>query len=94
MSQRADPRPQQEVGEISGLAHWLTEETGYVQIMGTKPQTLSFGLTDSPAGLASWIVEKWRSWSDCGGDVNAHFGRDTLLTNVHGPAPAHPEVMK
>ena len=64
------------------LAHWLTEETGYVQIMGTKPQTLSFGLTDSPAGLASWIVEKWRSWSDCKGDVDAHFGRDTLLTNI------------
>ena len=50
--------------------------------MGTKPQTLSFGLTDSPPGLAWWIVEKWRSWSDCGGDVDAHFGRDTLLTNI------------
>lgn len=64
------------------LAHWLTEETGYVQIMGTKPQTLSFGLSDSPAGLASWIIEKWRSWSDCRGDVDAHFGRDVLLTNI------------
>ena len=50
--------------------------------MGTKPQTLSFGLTDSPVGLASWIMEKWRSWSDCGGEVDACFGRDTLLTNI------------
>lgn len=64
------------------LKNWLTEETGYVQIMGTKPQTLSFGLTDSPAGLAAWIIEKWRSWSDCGGDVDHYFGRDTLLTNI------------
>lgn len=46
------------------LAHWLKEETGYQQIQGTKPQTLAFGLTDSPAGLAAWIAEKFRSWSD------------------------------
>ncbi len=71
-----------EVRYQSQLSHWLTEESGYAQIMGTKPQTLSFGLTDSPVGLASWIMEKWRSWSDCGGDVDACFGRDTLLTNI------------
>jgi pimeloyl-ACP methyl ester carboxylesterase len=45
------------------LAHWLKEETGYQQIQGTKPQTMAFGLTDSPAGLAAWIAEKFRSWS-------------------------------
>ena len=49
------------------LAHWLREETGYQQIQGTKPQTLAFALTDSPAGLAAWIAEKFRSWSDCDG---------------------------
>jgi microsomal epoxide hydrolase len=64
------------------LAHWLKEETGYAQIMGTKPQTLAYALTDSPAGLAAWIVEKFRSWSDCDGDVDRHFGRDVLLTNI------------
>jgi pimeloyl-ACP methyl ester carboxylesterase len=64
------------------LEHWRAEETGYSLIMGTKPQTLSYGLTDSPAGLAAWIVEKFRNWSDCGGDVDSHFGRDVLLTNV------------
>ena len=49
------------------MAFWVREETGYQAIQGTKPQTLAFGLTDSPAGLAAWIVEKFRSWSDCGG---------------------------
>ncbi|MGH7279154.1 MAG: epoxide hydrolase family protein [Candidatus Rokuibacteriota bacterium] len=64
------------------LAHWQREERGYQWIQGTKPQTLAYGLTDSPAGLAAWIVEKFRTWSDCGGDVERRFGKDTLLTNV------------
>ena len=64
------------------LQQWLREETAYQQIQGTKPQTLSFGLTDSPAGLAAWIVEKFRTWSDCGGDVECRFSKDVLLTNV------------
>ena len=55
--------------------HWLKEETGYQWIQGTRPQTLAFGLTDSPAGLAAWIVEKFRAWSDCGGDVESVFTR-------------------
>jgi pimeloyl-ACP methyl ester carboxylesterase len=64
------------------MAVWLREETGYSTIQGTKPQTLAFGLTDSPAGLAAWIVEKFRTWSDCGGDVESVFTRDQLLANV------------
>jgi pimeloyl-ACP methyl ester carboxylesterase len=64
------------------LANWLREETGYMQIQSTKPQTLAYGLSDSPAGLAAWIVEKFRTWSDCGGDVERRFSKDTLLTNV------------
>jgi pimeloyl-ACP methyl ester carboxylesterase len=64
------------------VALWLREETGYSTIQGTKPQTLAFGLTDSPAGLAAWIVEKFRTWSDCGGDVESVFTRDQLLANV------------
>ena len=48
----------------------------------TKPQTLAFGLTDSPVGLAAWIVEKLRAWSDCGGDVEGAFSKDEILTNV------------
>ncbi len=55
---------------------------GYSHLQGTRPQTLSYGLTDSPVGLAAWIVEKWRSWSDCGGDLTRRFSADQLLTTV------------
>jgi pimeloyl-ACP methyl ester carboxylesterase len=64
------------------LDRWLKEECGYSWIMGTKPQTLAYALTDSPVGLAAWIIEKFRSWSDCNGDLDAHFSRDVLLTNI------------
>jgi microsomal epoxide hydrolase len=64
------------------LAHWQREETGYQWIQGTRPQTLAYGLTDSPVGLAAWIVEKFRAWSDCGGDVERRFTKDVLLTNI------------
>ena len=64
------------------LAHWLKEETGYQQIQGTKPQTLSFALTDSPAGLAAWIAEKFRSWSDCDGVPENAISRDRMLANI------------
>ena len=58
------------------------EETGYQRIQGTRPQTLTYALTDSPAGLAAWIVEKFRAWSDCHGDLESSFTKDELLTNV------------
>jgi len=48
----------------------------------TKPQTAAFALTDSPVGLAAWIVEKLRAWSDCGGDIERAFTRDEVLTNL------------
>ena len=64
------------------LDHWLREETGYSGIQGTKPQTLAYGLTDSPVGLAAWIVEKFRTWSDSDGDVERSFSKDDLLTNI------------
>jgi len=67
---------------LADLAAWLKEETGYQWIQGTRPQTLAFGLSDSPAGLAAWIVEKFRAWSDCGGDVESVFARDHLLANI------------
>ena len=67
---------------LEELNRFIKEEIGYQWIQGTKPQTLSYGLTDSPAGLAAWIVEKFYAWSDCRGDLNAYFGRDTILTNI------------
>ena len=57
-------------------------ETGYSEIQGTKPQTLGYGLNDSPAGQAAWIVEKFRTWCDCNGDPETIFTRDELLTNI------------
>jgi pimeloyl-ACP methyl ester carboxylesterase len=59
---------------------WAAVERGYSSIQSTKPQTVGIGLNDSPAGLAAWILEKWRSWTDSGGDLDARFGRDFLLT--------------
>jgi microsomal epoxide hydrolase len=67
---------------LEQLDHWLREETGYQAIQGTKPQTLAYGLTDSPVGLAAWIAEKFRTWSDCGGEIERVIDRDALLTNV------------
>ena len=71
--------------EFPGLLeaqHFQKEETGYQRIQATKPQTLAYALNDSPAGLAAWIVEKFRTWSDCGGDVERRFTKDELLTNI------------
>ncbi len=58
----------------------LQDEGGYAAIQATRPQTLAYGLNDSTAGLAAWIVEKFRKWSDSGGDVERRFSRDELLT--------------
>ncbi|MDM0002938.1 epoxide hydrolase [Variovorax sp. J22P240] len=64
------------------LKRWLSEETGYSTQQGTRPQTLAFALTDSPVGLAAWIVEKMRAWSDCNGDIESAFSKDEILANV------------
>jgi pimeloyl-ACP methyl ester carboxylesterase len=62
-------------------AFWQAEY-GYKAIQSTKPQTLGYGLNDSPAGLAAWILEKWRSWADSAGNLDQRFSRDFLLTTV------------
>ena len=71
-----------EQAHIDQRAKWQQDEGGYNHIQGTKPQTLSYGLNDSPAGVAAWIVEKYRTWSDCGGDVESSYTKDELLTIV------------
>jgi pimeloyl-ACP methyl ester carboxylesterase len=73
---------QAEVVDLMAARQFLRDETGYQRIQGTKPQTLAYALNDSPAGLAAWIVEKFRTWSDCDGDVERRFTKDELLTNV------------
>ena len=57
-------------------------ERGYFLEQSTKPQTIGYALDDSPAGLAAWIVEKFRSWSDVNGNVEQKFTKDELLTNI------------
>ena len=67
---------------LQSAAAWGAAEGAYAAMHRTKPQTAAFGLTDSPAGLAAWIVEKLRAWSDCDGDVERRFTKDEILTNV------------
>ncbi|GJD51425.1 Haloalkane dehalogenase [Methylobacterium crusticola] len=76
-----DPTPE-EAAHYERVAAWLKEETGYQWIQGTRPQTLAFALTDSPAGLAAWLVEKFRAWSDCGGEIETAISRDRMLANI------------
>ena len=57
-------------------------ERGYFLEQSTKPQTIGYALDDSPAGLAAWIVEKFRAWSDVNGNVEQKFTKDELLTNI------------
>jgi microsomal epoxide hydrolase len=60
----------------------LADHKGYVAIQGTRPLTLAYGLNDSPAGLAAWIIDKYWAWSDHGGDLENSFTKDELLTTV------------
>ncbi|WP_454048747.1 epoxide hydrolase family protein [Cellulomonas sp. Marseille-Q8402] len=77
----ADLTPEERQWLADGAA-WLAAEGAYGAIHRTRPQTAAVGLTDSPAGLASWIVEKLRAWSDCGGDLARSFTRDEILALV------------
>ncbi len=74
--------PEWELKRHRERADWWRGENAYGNIQGTKPLTLAYGLNDSPAGLAAWIVEKFRAWSDCDGDVGSRFTKDQLLTNI------------
>jgi pimeloyl-ACP methyl ester carboxylesterase len=61
---------------------WFFSEGAFNMIQSTKPQTLGYALNDSPVGLASWILEKFNSWSDTGGNIENSFSKDELLTNI------------
>lgn len=76
-----DPTPEEQA-YFDELTVFLKEETGYQWIQGTRPQTLAYALTDSPAGLAGWIAEKFQRWSDCGGDPEAAIPLDLMLANI------------
>lgn len=63
-------------------SQWMEEEGGYSHVQATKPDVLGAALNDSPLGLAAWLVDKFRSWSDCSGDIEARFTHDELLSTV------------
>lgn len=64
------------------LEAFRNNEMGYQWIQGTKPQTLAYALTDSPAGLAAWIFEKFHAWTDCKADPREALSLDTMLANI------------
>jgi pimeloyl-ACP methyl ester carboxylesterase len=78
----AAPLSSTEQAYVDHLDRWDETERGYSAIQSTRPQTLGYALADSPVGLAAWLLEKWRAWSDSRGDVDALFGRDFLLTTI------------
>jgi microsomal epoxide hydrolase len=77
----ANPTPKEKVF-LDELSLFLKEETGYQWIQGTKPTTLALALTDSPAGLAAWLVEKFRTWTDCDGNPETALTRDEMLVAI------------
>ena len=73
---------EREIAEQVWKREYDARESGYQAIQGTKPQSLAYGLTDSPAGLAAWVVEKFKTWSDCGDDIESSYSKDQLLENI------------
>lgn len=76
------PLTMREQNYLREKAEWVALEGGYAHMHATKPQTLAASLNDSPAGLAAWIGEKFRAWSDCDGVIERRFSKDELLTNL------------
>lgn len=67
---------------LDRLERFDAEDQGYSEMQSTRPDTVAAALIDSPAGLASWIIDKYRAWSDCHGDIESRFDRDLLLAIV------------
>lgn len=76
-----DPTPDEQEA-LAAAAHYQKWEAGYSKQQSTRPQTLGYGLADSPVGQLAWIVEKFQAWSDCDGHPENVFTRDELLDNV------------
>ncbi len=78
----APPVTPEEQAFLDEAAAWAAAEGAYAHLHGTKPQTLAYALTDSPLGLAAWIAEKVRAWSDCDGEVERAIPMEVLLTDI------------
>lgn len=74
------PRTDAERAWLKAVDAFDEKDRGYSEIMWTRPDTIAAALQDSPAGLAAWIVDKYRDWSDCDGDLDRRFTRDGILT--------------
>ena len=77
-----DELTEAEQASIAASREFVRRGTGYSSQQSTRPQTLGYGLADSPAGQAAWILEKFHAWSDCSGHPENAFSRDELLDNV------------
>ena len=73
---------EEEKAYLQTAGKWQRKEGAYVALQSSKPQTIAYALNDSPSGLASWIVEKFNSWSDNNGNVENSFSKNELLTNL------------
>ena len=82
MSKTSPPVTAEEQAYLKAATARRDGETAYQQIQGSKPQTLAYGLTDSPAGLAGWILEKFHGWTIPGQNAAPPFPLDKLLTNI------------
>ena len=76
-----EPTPE-EARALQGAKQYAEAGAGYAQLQATRPQTLGYALTDSPAGQAAWILEKFQAWTDCDGHPENIFSRDELLDNL------------
>jgi pimeloyl-ACP methyl ester carboxylesterase len=76
-----DATPQEQAA-LARYQRFRTDGSGYSAVQGTRPQTLGYGLTDSPAGQAAWIYEKFQAWADCGGEPETLFSMDEMLDNI------------
>ncbi|MEU7900673.1 epoxide hydrolase family protein [Nonomuraea sp. NPDC049152] len=74
------PPTAEEKAFLDALDAYDVTDQGYSEIMCTRPDTIAAALMDSPAGLVAWIVDKYRDWSDCGGDLEKSWDKDTILT--------------
>ncbi|QQS13880.1 MAG: epoxide hydrolase [Rhodospirillales bacterium] len=75
------PTPE-EARALKGIQYYGDWDSGYSKQQSTRPQTVGYGLTDSPAGQAAWILEKFWAWTDCDGHPENILTRDELLDNV------------
>ena len=75
-------RRAEEARALKGIKYYRDWDSGYSKQQSTRPQTLGYGLTDSPSGQAAWILEKFWAWTDCDGHPENILHRDELLDNV------------